>query len=81
MGAAVFVALLSNLCHPTWAGMHYALLSSLAVFGRTTLAAGSGYIAEILPWSLFFTISALAALPGLILLWLLHNVIAKLDKL
>lgn len=68
MGAAVFVAFLSRLCAKEWAGTHYALLSSLAVFGRTALAAGSGFVAQSVSWEVFFMLSALAALPALVLL-------------
>jgi PAT family beta-lactamase induction signal transducer AmpG len=49
----------------------YALLSSLAAFGRTWLSTPSGTLAETVGWELFFTIASLMALPSLLLLiWL-----------
>jgi MFS transporter, PAT family, beta-lactamase induction signal transducer AmpG len=74
IGSAVFVAYLSALCHRSYTATHYALLSSLAAVGRTTLSASGGWLAESLGWVNFFLVTTAAAFPGLILLaWLMRQ--------
>jgi PAT family beta-lactamase induction signal transducer AmpG len=72
IGTVIFVAYLSALCNnPLHTATQYALLTALAAVGRTYLSAGAGYVAERTGWPLFFVISALTALPSLVLLvWL-----------
>jgi PAT family beta-lactamase induction signal transducer AmpG len=72
IGTVIFVAYLSALCNnPLHTATQYALLTALAAVGRTYLSAGAGFIAESAGWPLFFIISALTALPSLVLLvWL-----------
>jgi len=72
IGTVIFVAYLSALCNnPLHTATQYALLTALAAVGRTYLSAGAGFIAERTGWPLFFIISALTALPSLVLLvWL-----------
>ncbi|MBN8920559.1 MAG: MFS transporter [Rhizobiales bacterium] len=72
VGTVIFVAYLSALCgNRAHTATQYALLTALAAVGRTVLAAGGGYVAESTGWVLFFTITALSALPSLVLLaWL-----------
>jgi PAT family beta-lactamase induction signal transducer AmpG len=72
IGTVIFVAYLSALCNnPLHTAMQYALLTALAAVGRTYLSAGAGFVAEATGWPLFFAISALTALPSLVLLvWL-----------
>jgi PAT family beta-lactamase induction signal transducer AmpG len=67
MGSAAFVAYLSGLCNVAYTATQYALLSSLATVGRTTLSAVSGWLSLQLGWPLFFAVTTLAAVPGLIL--------------
>jgi MFS transporter, PAT family, beta-lactamase induction signal transducer AmpG len=72
IGTVIFVAYLSALCNnPLHTATQYALLTALAAVGRTYLSAGAGFIAERVGWPIFFVISALTALPSLLLLiWL-----------
>jgi PAT family beta-lactamase induction signal transducer AmpG len=63
--SAAFVAYLSGLCHPAFTATQYALLSSLSATGRTLLASSAGWFAEQLGWPLFFSLTALAAVPGI----------------
>jgi PAT family beta-lactamase induction signal transducer AmpG len=75
LGSAAFVAYLSSLCSIAFTATQYALLSSLAAVGRTTLAASGGAIAEAIGWIPFFFVSMAAAVPGLLLLlWLMRRV-------
>ena len=74
MGAAAFAAYLSGLCTVAFTATQYALLSSLAAIGRTTLSASGGALADTLGWSPFFVLSTLACLPGLaLLLWVMRR--------
>jgi MFS transporter, PAT family, beta-lactamase induction signal transducer AmpG len=72
IGTVIFIAYLSALCNnPLHTATQYALLTALAAVGRTYLSAGAGFVAERTGWPMFFVISALIALPGLVLLlWL-----------
>jgi len=72
IGTVIFVAYLSALCGDrAHTATQYALLTALAAVGRTTLASGGGFIAEATGWAWFFAITALAAIPSLLLLaWL-----------
>jgi len=74
IGTVVFVAYLSALCtSPAHTATQFALLTALAAVGRTTLSAMSGFVAESTGWIWFFALTALAALPGLLLLWVLQQ--------
>ena len=68
MTGVAFVAYLSSLCSPGFAGSQYALLSSLGLFTRNTLSAASGWLAETAGWTWFFVFSAVVAVPGMALL-------------
>ena len=73
IGTVVFVAYLSALCSDrAHTATQYALLTALAAVGRTTLASGGGFIAEDWGWVTFFVITALSAIPSLLLLWWLQ---------
>ncbi|MEO5362536.1 MAG: AmpG family muropeptide MFS transporter [Magnetococcus sp. DMHC-8] len=71
MGTAAFVAYLSSLCNIAYTATQYALLSSFMAFGRTVLASFGGSMADHMSWSAFFLLTTLAAVPGLVLLWLM----------
>jgi PAT family beta-lactamase induction signal transducer AmpG len=74
IGTVIFVAYLSALCGDRLhTATQFALLTALAAVGRTTLASGSGFIAESTGWASFFVITAVAAIPSLFLLWWLQN--------
>jgi len=49
----------------------YALLASIANFGRTTVSGGSGYVVDLLngDWATFFVLTTLMVLPSLLILW------------
>ena len=74
IGTVIFVAYLSGLCtSKAHTATQFALLTALAAVGRTLLASGSGFAAEATGWAWFFALTALAALPGLGLLWWLQR--------
>jgi PAT family beta-lactamase induction signal transducer AmpG len=73
MGTAAFVALLMALCDHRFTATQYALLSALAAFGRVYVGPAAGYATDPkylgLSWTVFFFLTFLVALPGLVLLW------------
>lgn len=74
IGTVIFVAYLSALCQsPLHTATQFALLTALAAVGRTYLSAGAGIVAEWAGWPMFFVISALVAIPSLLLLAWLHQ--------
>lgn len=66
--SAAFVAFLMGLCNPGLSATQYALLSSLAAFSRDILVAPAGQWAQSMGWTAFFLLTAVLALPGLLLL-------------
>lgn len=74
IGTVIFVAYISSLCRDArHTATQFALLTALAAVGRTFLSANAGYAAEWFGWVTFFAITALAAIPGLALLWWLQQ--------
>ena len=70
----IFVAYLSALCGArAHTATQFALLSAIAAVGRTVLAASGGYVAEATGWFWFFVVTALAAIPSILLLWWLQR--------
>jgi len=68
VAGAALVAYLSSLCRGAYTATQYALLTSLMAAGRTGLASGAGWLAARLDWATFFSVTALLAAPGLLLL-------------
>lgn len=73
MGLTAFVAFISNLVNVRFTATQYALLSSLSAVGRTLLSTPSGWVAKNFGWELFFILSVLLAVPGLVVLWWLSK--------
>jgi PAT family beta-lactamase induction signal transducer AmpG len=53
---------------PAFSATQFALLSSIMAVSRDILVAPAGGLAKSTGWSMFFLISIVAALPGLLLL-------------
>jgi PAT family beta-lactamase induction signal transducer AmpG len=79
MGTAAFVALLMSLCNRQFTATHYALLSALAAVGRIYVSPVSGVLSESVGWATFFLFSAVAALPGLWMVWRMRAAILGLS--
>lgn len=71
LGGTVLVVYLSQLCDLRYTATQYALLSALTNIARALLATPSGFVQEAVGWPVFFLLSTAAALPGILLLWLL----------
>ena len=69
---AAFVAYMSTLCNVAYTATQYALLSSLMSFARDVCAATSGLVAAMVSWDVFFIITSLMVIPGLVVLYILQ---------
>jgi len=67
-----FLAYISTLCSTAYTATQYALLSSLAAVALHLFSGFSGYAAEALGYHVFYTITMVAGLPALLILWNLH---------
>ncbi len=73
LATVAFISFISYFTSRTYTGTQYAMMSSFSNLGRTTLAASSGAVVDLLDgnWALFFIITALMIIPGLmLLLWI-----------
>jgi len=68
LGTAAFVAFLMSLCNQRFSATQYALLSSLMAVSRDILVAPAGRLVDVTSWPVFFLITLVAAIPGLLLL-------------
>ncbi|ALR03384.1 MFS transporter [Xylella fastidiosa] len=73
MGTAAFVALLSNLCNVRFSATHYALLSAFASLGRVFVGPFAGVLADACGWQVFFLVSLLVGVPGLVIAWCMRT--------
>ena len=80
MGMAAFAAFIMALCNKRYSATQFALLSSLSALGRVFISPTSGYVVESTGWAIFFFITTLTALPGLLLLWWLKDEIINLKQ-
>ncbi len=79
MGTAAFVAFLMALCDHRYTATQFALLSALASLGRVFVGPPSGIIAQEVGWIIFFFVTFLAALPGLVLLYKMRQHVRYLE--
>lgn len=73
IGLTVFTTYLSGLSSIAYTATQFALLSSFAGVGRTFMAGPAGIIAEKVGWVGFWGFTVVAAIPGMILLWILWS--------
>jgi len=70
MAGTAMITYISSLCSPAFTATQYALLSSLALLGRTVVASSGGALSERIGWAWFFVLTSVVGLPALILfLW------------
>ena len=76
-----FVALISLLANRAFTATQYALMASVATFGRTVLAAYSGVVVDWLDgnWAVFFLLTTLMVIPSLLFLWTIRKPIQALE--
>ncbi len=79
MGNIASVALIMALCDARYSAFQYALLSAIALTPRYLLGGPAGWIADHAGWDMYYIISVLLALPGLLLVWVMRDKIRTLD--
>ncbi len=80
MGTTAFLALLMGLCDRKFAASQYALLSSLASLGRFIISPTSGFVVEQLGWTVFYFVTFLVAIPGLIIIYYLKDILWRINN-
>lgn len=80
MGNIASVALIMALCDPRYSAFQYALLSALALTPRYLLGGPAGWLADQAGWDVYYIVSVLLALPGLLLVWLMREQVRALDR-
>jgi len=68
MGTAAFVAFMMRLCDKRFTATQYALLTSFMAVTRVLAGVPTGFMANSMGWPMFFAMSMLGALPGILLL-------------
>ncbi|HWN66359.1 MAG TPA: MFS transporter, partial [Haliangium sp.] len=77
VGDAAFVAYLSSLCNRSYSATQYALLAALAGLVRNIASMYTGHWATDMGWPGFFRFTAVAAVPGLVMLYALGRWLAS----
>ena len=80
MGNIALVALIMALCDVRYSAFQYALMSSIALLPRYGLGYPAGWVADHGGWFVYYIVSFVAALPGLIIVWLTRDKINALDQ-
>ncbi len=80
MGNIASVALIMALCDVRYSAFQYALLSAVAMTPRYLLGGPAGWIADHAGWDMYYVVSVLLAMPGLLLVWLMREKIKLLDQ-
>ena len=68
MGTAAFVAFMMRLCDKRFTATQYALLTSFMAVTRVLAGVPTGFMVASMGWPMFFAVSMLGALPGILLL-------------
>jgi PAT family beta-lactamase induction signal transducer AmpG len=80
MGNIALVALIMALCDVRYSAFQYALMSSIALLPRYGLGYPAGWVADHGGWYVYYVVSFVVALPGLIIVWLTRHKIEALDQ-
>ena len=86
-----FVAFISMLVDRTYTASHYALMASLATFGKNVFSSFSGFVVDKLQflntpeklhndWAIFFIITTIMVIPSLIFLWMIKDKLKLSEK-
>jgi len=81
MGNIALVALIMALCDVRYSAFQYALLSAIALLPRYGLGYPAGWVADHGGWYVYYVVSFVVAMPGLITVWLTRRQIEALDQL
>lgn len=68
LAQTTFLTYLSRLCSTEYTATQYALLSSMAPIAWRTLGGTTGWMAQGMGWPVFFAVTILCALPGILIM-------------
>jgi PAT family beta-lactamase induction signal transducer AmpG len=70
------------MCNNAFSASQYALMASVSVFGRNTLASSSGILVDWMDgnWPLFFVLTALMVIPSLLFLWSIKEQVDRIEN-
>ena len=68
LATAAFTAFMMNLCDKRFTATQYALLTSFMAITRIMVQAPSGFIVKSLGWEMYFIVSIIISIPGLLML-------------
>lgn len=79
LGTSAFAAFMMSICDKRYTATQYALLTSFMAMTRILVQTPSGFIQQKVGWEMYFIISILISIPGLILLtrfdkWQTHQI-------
>lgn len=77
MATTAFVAYISALCNKQYTATQYALLTSFMSIARDGFAATSGLLVATTNWTIFFIVTTLMAIPGLLTLYFVEKKVRK----
>lgn len=80
LGTAAFVSVLMSVCSPGVSATQFALLTSLSSIGKHVFGPLASNVVEAVGWSGFFIATALMAIPGLGLAWLVAHKFAPAEE-
>lgn len=80
MGNIALVALIMALCDVRYSAFQYALMSSIALLPRYGLGYPAGWVADHGGWFVYYVVSFVVAIPGLVIVWLTRDKINALDQ-
>jgi PAT family beta-lactamase induction signal transducer AmpG len=80
LGTAAFVSVLMSACSPAVSATQFALLTSLSSIGRNVFGPFASNVVEAVGWHGFFIATALMAIPGLGLAWLVAHKFAPREQ-
>ena len=78
LATAAFTAFMMNICDKRYTATQFALLTSFMAITRTLVQTPSGFIMKSIGWEMYFVVSILISIPGLLLLtrynkWQVHH--------
>lgn len=79
MGTTAFVAFLMALCNQKFTATQYALLSAFSAIGRVWVGPLAGVLTDTIGWPTFFVLSMILAIPGLVILFRLRDVVKSFE--
>ena len=79
LATSAFIAFMMNLCDKRYTATQYELLTSFMALTRTLVQTPSGFVQKSVGWEMYFIISVVLSIPGLMLLtrydkWQVHHV-------